>query len=82
MTNQFIRGVSLQEDNCLVELAMMQEYEFITVRAHSKYSSPNFAHKNPNRKLRGLVDLRRKYHLIKIDYGEHDHRADKPPHQK
>ena len=41
--------------------------------AYSKYSSPIFAQRKPNGKLRILVDLQRINHLIKNDYGEHNH---------
>ena len=51
----------------------MQEYGIITTLPHSKYSSPIFAQRKPNGKLRILVDLRRINHLIKNDYGEHNH---------
>ena len=51
----------------------MQEYGIITTLPHSKYSSPIFAQHKPNGKLRILVDLRRINHLIKNDYGEHNH---------
>ena len=61
------------KDDLLVELALMQEYGIITTLPHSKYSSPIFAQRKPNGKLRILVDLRRINHLIKNDYGEHNH---------
>ena len=61
------------KDDLLVELALMQEYGIITSLPHSKYSSPIFAQRKPNGKLRILVDLRRINHLIKNDYGEHNH---------
>ena len=51
----------------------MQEYGIITTLPYSKYSSPIFAQRKPNGKLRILVDLRRINHLIKNDYGEHNH---------
>ena len=61
------------KDDLLVELALMQEYGIITTLPYSKYSSPIFAQRKPNGKLRILVDLRRINHLIKNDYGEHNH---------
>ena len=64
--------INLRED-LLVELALMQEYDIITTLPHSKYSSPLFAQRKPNGKLRLLVDLRRINHLIKNDYNEHNH---------
>ena len=61
------------KDDLLVELALMQKYGIITTLPYSKYSSPIFAQRKPNGKLRILVDLRRINHLIKNDYGEHNH---------
>ena len=61
------------KDDLLVELALMQEYGIITTLPHSKYSPPIFAQRKPNGKMRILVDLRRINHLIKNDYGEHNH---------
>ena len=61
------------KDDLLVELALMQEYGIITALPHSKNSSPIFAQRKPNGKLRTLVDLRTTNHLIKNDYGEHNH---------
>ena len=51
----------------------MPEYEILTTLPHSKYSSPIFAQRKPNGKLMILVELRRINHLIKNDYGEHNH---------
>ena len=51
----------------------MQEYDIITTLPHSKYSSPLFAQRKPNGKLRLLVDLRRTKQLIKNDYNEQNH---------
>ena len=61
------------KDNLLVELALMQEYGIITTLPYSKYSSPIFAQRKPNGKLRILVDLRRINHLLKNDYNQHNH---------
>ena len=61
------------KDEMLVELALQQEYGIITTLPFSKYSSPIFAQRKPNGKLRILVDLRRINHLIKHDYNEHNH---------
>ena len=44
--------------NLKVELPLMQEYGIITTLPYSKYSSPIFAQRKPNGKLRILVDLR------------------------
>ena len=51
----------------------MQEYGIITILPFSKYSSPLFAQRKTNGKLRFLVDLRRVNHLIRNDYEEHNH---------
>ena len=40
----------------IVELTVTHKYETITVLPFSKYASPNFPQKKPNRKLRLLVD--------------------------
>ena len=61
------------KDDLLVELALMQEYGIITTLPYSKYSSPFFAQRKPNGKLRILVDLRRINHLLKNDYNQHNH---------
>ena len=61
------------KNNLLVELALMQEYGIITTLPYSKYSSPIFAQRKPNGKLRILVDLRRINHLLKNDYNQHNH---------
>ena len=60
------------KDDLLVELALMQEYGIITTLPYSKYSSPIFAQRKPNGKLRILVDLRRINHLLKNDYNQHN----------
>ena len=62
---------NLKDD--LVELALMQEYGIITTLPYSKYSSPIFAQRKPNGKLRILVDLRRINHLLKNDYNQQNH---------
>ena len=51
----------------------MQEYGIITTLPYSKYSSPIFAQRKPNGKLRILIDLRRINHLLKNDYNQHIH---------
>ena len=43
------------KDDLLVELALMQEYGIITTLPHSKYSSPIFAQRKPNCKLRQAI---------------------------
>ena len=49
--------IHLKEDQ-IVELALMHKYGIITVLPFSKYASPIFAQRKPNRNLRLLVDLR------------------------
>jgi hypothetical protein len=46
----------------------MQYYGIITTLPFSKYSSPIFAQRKPNGKLRVLIDLRKINHLIRHDY--------------
>ena len=61
------------KDALLFEHALMQEYGIIITFAFSKYSSPIFAQRKPNVKLRILADLHRINHLLKHHYGEHNH---------
>ena len=60
-------AIHLKED-LIVELALMHKYGIITVLPFSKYASPIFAQRNPNGKLRLLVDLRKINSLIADDY--------------
>ena len=60
-------NINMRED-MLVELALMQYYGVITPLPFSKYSSPIFAQRKPNGKLRMLIDLRKINHLIRHDY--------------
>ena len=46
-------------ENFVVELALMQYFDIVTTLLHSKYSSPVFAKRKPNGKLRILIDLRK-----------------------
>ena len=50
--------INLKED-LTVELALMQYYGLITTLPYSRYSSPIFAQKKSNGKMRILIDLRR-----------------------
>ncbi len=59
--------INLKED-LTVELALMENYGLITNLPYSRYSSPIFAQKKPNGKLRILVDLRKFNHLLRLDY--------------
>ncbi len=59
--------INLKED-LTVELALMQYYGLITILPYSRYSSPIFAQKKSNGKLRILNDLRRINHLLRHDY--------------
>ena len=51
-------AVQLKED-LIVKLTLMHKYGIITVLHFSKYASPFFAQRKPNRKVSRLVDLRR-----------------------
>ena len=64
--------VNLKKD-ILVELALLHKYGIITTLPFSKYASPIFAQKQPNRKLRLLVDLRKIINLISDDYVNNNH---------
>ena len=61
------------KENLIVELALMHKYGIITVLPLSKYASPLFAQRKPNRKLRLLVDLRKINGLIADDYTNNNH---------
>ena len=56
------------EEDLIVELALMHKYGIITVLPFSKYASPIFAQRNPNGKVRLLVDLRKINTLTANDY--------------
>ena len=60
-------------ENLIVELALMQKYGIIIVLPFSKYASPIFAQRKPNRKLRLLVDLQKINNLIADDYTNKNH---------
>ena len=64
--------VNLKED-LTVELALMHDYGIITTLPFSKYSSPIFAQRKPNGRLRLLVDLRKINSLIADDYTNNNH---------
>ena len=51
----------------------MDKYGINTTLPFSKYASPIFAQKKPNRKLRLLVDLRKINNLISHDYINNNH---------
>ena len=59
--------IHLKED-LIVELSLMHKYGIIKVLPFSKYSSPIFAQRKPNGKLRLLVDLQKINSLIADDY--------------
>ena len=61
------------KDEIHVELALQQEFGTITTLPFNKYSSPIFVQREPNGKLRILIELRRINHLIKHDYNERNH---------
>ena len=54
-------------DVLLVELALMQYFNIITMLSNSRYSSPFFAQRKSNGRLRLLIDLRRVNHLLRQD---------------
>ena len=64
--------IHLKED-LIVELALLHKYGIITVLPFSKYASPIFAQREPNGKLRLLVDLRKINNLIADDYTNNNH---------
>ena len=64
--------IHLKED-LIVELALMNKYGIITVLPISKYASPIFAQRKPNRNLCLLVDLRKINSLIADDYTINNH---------
>ena len=59
--------IQLKQD-LIVELSLMHKYGIVTVVPFSKYASPIFAQRKPNRKLGLLVDLRKINNLIADDY--------------
>ena len=61
------------KEHLIVELALMHKNGIITVLPFSKYSSPIFAQRKPNRKLRLLVDLRKINTLIADDYNNNNY---------
>ena len=60
-------------DDITVELALLHKYGIITTLPFSKYSSPIFAQRKPNGRLRLLVDLRKINNLISEDYVNNNH---------
>ena len=52
---------------------MLHKYGIKTTLPFSKYASPIFAQKEPNGKLRLLVDLRKINNLISEDYINNNH---------
>ena len=61
------KPIHLKED-LTVELALMHKNGVITVLSFSKYASPKSAQRNPNGKLRLLLDLRKDNSLIADDF--------------
>ena len=64
---------SYVKEHLIVRLALMLKYGIITVLPFSKYSCPNFAQRQPNGKIRLLVDLRKINTLIADDYTNNIH---------
>ena len=69
--------VNLKEDYT-VELALMHYYDIITILPFSKYASPIFAQRKPNRRIRLLVDLKKINNLIADDYTNNNHPVSTP----
>ena len=63
--------VHIKED-LKVELALLQYYGILRTLPYSKYSSPIFAQRKPNGKMRILVDLRRINHILRHDYDDNN----------
>ena len=63
------------KDDILVELALLHKYGIITTLPFSNYASPLFTQREPNGKLRLLVDLRKKNTLIADDYINNNHQV-------
>ena len=59
-------------DEILVELALMQYYDTVTLLPKSKYSRPILAQRKSSGKLRILIDLRRVIHLLRNDYSNNN----------
>ena len=57
------------KEKLIVELTLMHKYAIITVKPFSKDATPNFAHRQPNGKLRLLVDLK-KINTLMAEYAE------------
>ena len=55
-------------DESLVDLAILQYFNNITILPQSKFSSPIFVHRKSSGKLRTLIDLRRVDHLLRHVY--------------
>ena len=61
------------KDDITVELALLHKYSIITTLPFSKYASSIFAQRNPNGKLRLLVDLRKINSVISEKYTNSNH---------
>ena len=64
--------IHLKED-LIAKLALMPKYGIVTVLPFSRYASPIFAQRKPNRKLRLLVNLREINSLIADDHTNNNH---------
>ena len=64
--------IQLKED-LIVGLALKHKYGIVTVLPFSKYASPVFAQRQPNGKIRLLVDLRTINILTAYDYTNKKH---------
>ena len=61
------------KEDLIVDLVLMHKYGITTVLPFSKYTSPIFAQRKPNGKLRFLVDRRKINSLIADDYTNNNH---------
>ena len=61
------------KDDLTVELALIHRYVIITTLPFSNYASTIFAQREPNGKLRLLVDMRKINALISDDYINNNH---------
>ena len=66
--------IHLKED-LIFGLALMHKFGIIAVLPFSKYASPFFAQRKPDKQLRLIVDLRKINTLIADDYTNNNHQV-------
>ena len=71
-TQSLPEPINLKED-LTIGMALMHRYGIITTLPFSKYTSPIFAERKPNSKLRLLVDLQKFNALISDDHINSNH---------